>query len=166
MFFLQFFQFFLMEKFQLNILEQGLIIGFCGLWMAISQGLILRFLTRFFKTHNLLLVSLPLLSLAYLSLLLPQTVIGMYIVIPILIIFQGITFPSILSIISNKASRINQGETIGINQSVQSMASALPALLVASFVSEWINFPLYFGAICTLIATFIFALEKKHTDMN
>lgn len=166
MFFLQFFQFFLMEKFQLNILEQGLIIGFCGLWMAISQGLILRFLTRFFKTETLLLFSLPLLSLAYLTLLLPKTAIGMYIVIPILIIFQGITFPSILSIISNKASNINQGETIGINQSVQSIAAAMPALLVASFVSDWINFPLYFGAASTLVATFIFVLQKKESSMN
>lgn len=166
MFFLQFFQFFLMEKFKLEILDQGLLIGFCGLWMAISQGGILRFLTRYMTAEKLLYYSLPLLALAYLTLLIPKTVAGLYITVPVLIIFQGITFPSVLSIISNKASAINQGETIGINQSVQSMASALPALLVASFVSDWINFPMIFGSACTMVAAIIYLLQKKKTITN
>ncbi len=161
MFFLQFFQIFLMEKFEMTIVEQGLLLAYCGLWMAISQGLILRWLTKFYSAHDLVRFSLPLFAIGYLLMLLPETKVMVYLFIPVMIVFQGLAFPSLLAIVSNHATKDVQGETIGINQSVQSLAAAVPALLVASFVTKWINFPFIFGAIMALLAWFLFLFEKN-----
>lgn len=161
MFFLQFFQVFLIEKFGMTVVEQGLFLAYCGLWMVISQGLILRKLTSKYSANELLKLALPMYALGYVVMLIPQSKSALFFFIPFLIVFQGLCFPSLLAIVSNKASIKTQGETIGINQSVQSLASAIPAFLASGFMSKWINFPFYFGAATTLFAWVIFISKKN-----
>ena len=163
MFFLQFFQIFLMEKFDMTVIEQGLLLAYCGLWMVISQGLALRWLSKRWTAHQLVLWSLPLFAFGYLPIVFATTKAMLYVFIPLLIFFQGLTFPSLLAIVSNRATKDVQGETIGLNQSVQSLAAAVPALLAASFVADSINFPFYFGSATALLAWGLFFREVKKT---
>jgi DHA1 family tetracycline resistance protein-like MFS transporter len=155
-FFLQFFQVLLEAKFNFGLKEQGLTLAFCGLIMVFAQGFILPKITQYFSVERLLLFSLPLMGIGYLMLSYATTVPFLIFSLTVLILAQGVCTPGILSLISNKADSDIQGSTIGINQSIQSFASAIPAIFATSFVAQNIKFPLMFGALMTLIAFIIY----------
>jgi len=83
-------------------------------------------------------------------------------------IFQGLTFPNTLAVISNLADETVQGETIGINQSVQSFAYGFPPILASFTLSINLKFPNWFGFVCTMMAFvlfyFAFIRRGKRTD--
>ena len=164
MFFMQFLQIFLMEKFEMGLQQQGIFLAYAGLWMVISQGPILRKASQYVTPKHIIRTALPMMALGYYLLTLPNTIIGLYLCLPLMVVCQGLSFPSILALISNKAELHEQGQTIGINQSVQSLAGTIPALLGAGMVSRVIDFPMLFGAMTTLVAFFIFALWARRSS--
>jgi DHA1 family tetracycline resistance protein-like MFS transporter len=150
-FFVQLFQFYIMDKFHYSRTGVGGILGIFGLLIAIAQGVILPILAKRYSTYNLLKYSLPLFALSYLIILYPTQISHLILAVFILVIMQGISFPTSLAIISNKADKSTQGEMIGINQSVQSLAAACPTLL-SLFIKAEYHYPMYFGAIVTFFA--------------
>jgi len=146
-FFTQYLQFYLVDKFNFNEQEVGQMLIYLGLWIAVVQGLLLPPISRRFAPTTVLLWSIPLFSASFLLLLLPQNAFWFYLLTPVLICFQGITFPTTLAVVSNMASTSIQGEIMGINQSVQATANWLPSASIGFLVGWNISFPIWFGAI-------------------
>lgn len=155
-FFLQFFQVMLEDRFGFGLMEQGLTLAYSGLIMALAQGVLLPLLTKRFGVNKLLVVFLPTLAIGYFMLAQAQSIPFLLISLFIMIAAQGICTPGLLAMISNRANRNVQGATIGINQSIQSFASIIPATLATSFVATNVKFPLLFGTVVTFLAFFIF----------
>ncbi|MCB9231839.1 MAG: MFS transporter [Bacteroidia bacterium] len=155
-FFIQFLPIYLVKKFSFTQMGVGFMFAAIGVYAAISQGLILRLFTRRFLPDQILLFLTPLFAVTYLLLLLPETPGWLYLIMPIMIIFQGITFPNTLTIISNNADRKSQGRYIGINQSLNSFASALSAFAASSLASLHDSYIMTFGAACTAVAYLFF----------
>lgn len=155
-FFLQYFQYILMYRFHFTTVHQGLTLAYCGLIMVIAQGYILPRLTHRFPVERLLPAFLIVLAFGYMLLTLSDSIALLFASLTILVIGQGICTPGLLALISNRAEGHVQGATIGINQSVQSFASAVPAALAATIVARDMNFPLVFGAVVSLLAFVIY----------
>lgn len=153
--FIQFFQAYLINQFGFTKLQQGIALLYVGVWIAISQGLILRLMLKKFRPWQILRFSIPLMGLAFILLEFANGWLAFFCIAPLLAISQGLTFPSTLSIISNKVSGEVQGEVIGINQSVQAFASSMP-LLLGVLAARFNSFTLIFGACCALLAWFIY----------
>ncbi len=164
MFFMQFLQIFLMDKFNMQLQQQGIFLAYAGLWMVIAQGPVLRKISNYFSPKQIIRAALPLMALGYYLLTIPNTIAGLYMALPLMVVCQGLSFPSVLALISNKAELHEQGQTIGINQSVQSMAATIPAILGAGMVSKVIDFPMFFGCMTTLVAFFIFAFWSRQSS--
>ncbi len=163
-FFLQFFQVMLEDKFGFGLREQGMTLAFGGLVMVFAQGILLPRLTKKYSVNKLLLVFLPILAIGYFILSQANSVAILLIAMFVMISAQGICTPGLLALISNKAGKNVQGATIGINQSIQSFASAIPALLATSFVATNVKFPLLFGCITTLLAFIIYYLFEYNKN--
>jgi len=155
-FFLQFFQVILIDRFEYTIMQQGMTLAFCGLIMALAQGVLLPRLTNRFPVNKLILVFLPVLALGFVLLTMAYSHWMLFISLVLLISAQGICTPGLLAMISNKAGDNVQGATIGINQSIQAFASALPPLIASAIVARYLDFPLVFGAVASVIAFIIF----------
>lgn len=155
-FFTQFFPVYLINKFSFSQTEIGYIFAWIGLWVAIAQGIVLRPVTRYFSPVGALKIAIPLFAVSYIFVMLPAKAYHLYYIVPIMAIFQGITFPNLLAIISNTAGDDIQGEVIGINQSVQAMAAFMPPVLLGFAVTLNMNFTLYFGFVSTFIAWIVF----------
>ena len=155
-FFTQFFQVFLIGKFQFNQSKIGDLFAYMGLWIAVTQGAILRPLSKKFKPMNILSVSIILLALTFPLLLIPTKAMWIYVIIPFIAIFQGLTQPNSTAIISNLADKAKQGEILGINQSIMSLAQAIPPIIAGFITSISLNLPTIFAAGSTLIAWLIF----------
>lgn len=163
-FFSQFAQFYLIEKFDFKIEDVGKLFLFVGLVTAFTQGVLLRWASNTFSLNAILKVGMLLFSIGYVALLLPQSVWQLYLAVGIMVVFQGLCFPSALAVVSNSASADDQGEIIGINQSIQALANGIPPLLFGYAVGISVSFPIWFAAVCTFIAWLIYYIFGKNID--
>jgi DHA1 family tetracycline resistance protein-like MFS transporter len=69
------------------------------------------------------------LSLGIGAILIPDQAWWFYAIAPIIAISQGITSPNVTSVISEQANADQQGEILGINQSMQSLGQAIPPII-------------------------------------
>lgn len=164
--FTQFLQVFLIQKFSFTQSGIGDYFAFIGLCIAFTQGYVTRKLTK--DIPPVKAVSIFALTLAF-SLgvvLIPDKVSWLYMVSPFLAISQGVLSPNMSTIVSNSAGADQQGEILGINQSVQSLAQAIPPVVAAYIVSINMNLPILTASFFTFMAWFIFVFvfKKKYSQ--
>lgn len=164
-FFTQFFQVYLVQTFNFNQSQIGDIFAYIGIWIAITQGGIMRPLSRKFTPRQIMKVSLVALSISLMLILLPRDVWALLLVMPLVALSNGLTTPNSIAIISSLAKPSEQGEILGINQSVQSLAMTIPPIIAGIIVSMDKNLPIMVASISTYIAwiLFLFLISKKKT---
>ncbi len=157
-FFTQFFSVFLTKKFDFNEGNIGNLFAYIGLCVALTQGLLTRPITKHFSAISIFWVSTLLLSLSIPLLLLPEKARGLYMVLPLLALFQGLSQPASTTIISDLSSQDSQGEVLGINQSIQSLAMAIPPIIAGVIAGIHLNLPIVSASALTFVGWFIFVL--------
>ena len=164
--FTQFFQVYLITKFNYNQAHIGMTYAYLGLWIAIAQGLVVRFLLKIYQPSKILKFSLLILSAAIIVLLLPQGDVWLYFILPFVSLSQGASTPNIIALISNSAGMKEQGEVLGINQSVQALGFAIPPI-VAGFISS-IDFrlPIVMGSLFVLLSWIVYISFFKQITMT
>jgi sugar phosphate permease len=95
-------------------------------------------------------------GLGFAALLLPTQVWQLVVMLPLLVFFQSIVFPCLLALVSDLATPSEQGQIMGINQSVQALANALPPILIGFAVGHNVAFALAPGMVGSLIATWLY----------
>ena len=162
-FFTTFFPVFLAEKFAFNQSRIGEMFGYIGFWIAFGQGVVTRAVSRRLEPKTVLLFSTALLGLTLPFLLLAPQASFLFLVLPFVAMFQALTYPNSTAIISNLSGKESQGEILGINQSVQSLAMAIPPIIAGFIVSININLPILVASACTLLAWTVFALFYRRS---
>jgi len=158
-FFTTFFQAFLVQKFSFTEREIGILFAYIGLWIAFTQGLLVRFIPKKFKPINVIFVCASVLAISIYALTIPNDKTILYFILPIVAISNGFIGPNLQTIISNSADQSAQGEIFGINQSVQALGSAAAPLISGFLFSISNSLPLIVAAILTVSAGFI--LKRK-----
>jgi DHA1 family tetracycline resistance protein-like MFS transporter len=143
---------YLIQRFAYTQSQIGDLFAYVGLWIAFSQGVVNRPLTRRFTPAQILPISALLLAISLPALLLPGQPWGLYIVLPFIALFQGLTNPSSLAVVSQLAGPSMQGEIIGINQSFTSLAQAIPPIIAGFIASLDQNLPILVAGGATLLA--------------
>jgi len=160
-FFTQFFQVFLIKKFSYDQSDIGLLFGFIGINIALTQGVLVRILSKRFSPAQVTVVSMLLLAFAFIILLIPDTNLGLYLVIPGVALTQGLASPNLSAIISNSVSADKQGETLGMQQSMQSLAQAVPPIISGYAISFALEFPIWMASLSTFFAWIFFLVIFK-----
>ena len=132
--FTQFFQVYLITKFNYNQAHIGMIYAYLGFWIAVTQGGVVRILSKYYVSRQILYFSVLILSVAIIALLIPENPSVLYFILPFVSLAQGLTTPNLIALISNSAGVQDQGEILGINQSVQALGFAIPPI-AAGFIS-------------------------------
>ncbi len=160
-FFVQFFSVFLIDKFTVTQSQIGDFFAYGGLWIAISQGVLTPILARFFSNRQILAWSTLGLAIFLPVLLVPEKLWLLYIVLPFVAIFEGLTQPTSTAIVSSLSDKDSQGEILGISQSIQSLAQAIPPIIAGIIVAIKISLPIVVAGIATLAAWLIFIFFYK-----
>lgn len=155
-FFTQYFSVYLIEKFEWTEKDIGFLYGWVGIWLAITQGLIVRKLSFKFKPKFLLLRSMPIVALGVCLLLLPKAGWAFYLINPLIAIGIGITSPNLTTVVSEQAGPDQQGEILGINQSMQSLGNLIPAIVGGFLASLGISFTLIASGAMVVIAWVVY----------
>jgi DHA1 family tetracycline resistance protein-like MFS transporter len=85
---------------------------------------------------------------------------------PFIAIFQGLTQPNQTSIVSALASKETQGEILGIQQSMASLAFIFPPLIAGVIVSIDYRLPIIAAAVVTMMAWVIFFFMFKESPKS
>lgn len=161
----QFFQVYLIKKFAFTVAQVGDVFAFLGICVAIVQGTVVRQIARKVLPEQVLVFSVPLLAVAIFSVILPQDSGHIYLIVPFVALFQGLTMPNYNAIVSNLAGKEAQGEILGVNQSVQALGQALPPLIAGVALLVDVRLPIVIASAVTLMAflmfTMVFLKEKK-----
>jgi len=161
-FFTQFFSVFLFQKFSYTEKSIGLLYGWIGIWLVITQGLIVRRMSGKVAPSKILSISIICLAASIAVMLIPTEAWWFYLLNPFIALSQGLTSPNLTTVVSEQVSAKQQGQILGINQSMQSIGATIPPIVAGYLNALNGNFPLIAGAVFCLLgwAVFVFVFRK------
>lgn len=155
-FFMTFFQVLLIEKLHFDQSNVGDFFAYVGICIAVSQIVIVPLAAKRFKQHQVLRVSLVANGVALLLLLYPHNATELILIAPVIAIFNGLTMAYTSTLVSFSASRKEQGEVLGIEASVQSLAQAIPAVISGYVATIGVSMPVIVGGIIMICGGILF----------
>jgi DHA1 family tetracycline resistance protein-like MFS transporter len=151
------------NKFNFTSGNIGDFLAYVGLWIVISQGLILRKLTKF-ADYKILRVALITTGVLILAFFLPTVWWGLIFVVPFFGIPNGLSQAFLPTIISRSAEQSRQGEILGINASVAALAQSIPPIIAGYLAAQIVaTAPIYVASVFIVLAGVIFWLFYKRT---
>lgn len=152
---------FLTRRLEFNVGQIANFYAWVGLWIAICQGFAIRPLLKRFSPEKLLAAGLLGLGITLPIMLKLHTMTALFWYIPFVALCQAFIFPTSATLVSNLSSSEEQGEMLGINNSVQWAAIAVPPLLSGSIVALYPHLPITIGSACMLIAFGVFLVISR-----
>jgi DHA1 family tetracycline resistance protein-like MFS transporter len=142
-FFTSFTGIYLVHKFALSEAALGSYFGAIGIWIVITQGFILRVITKYYNERQILRVAMPIVALSITSMTFVPSMLYAYALLPLIAIPQGLSMASIGALISKSVGKDKQGAALGINGSLSALNQGLiPAIagVLTAYTAVWIPF--------------------------
>lgn len=155
-FFQTFFQVLLIQKLHFNQSNIGDFFAYVGIWIAIVQAVITPILAKRFRPYTVLRVSLIGSGLTLFMYLMAANTVDLLWITPIFALFLGNSMANSLALVSTSADSHIQGEVLGINASVQSLAQAIPAAMSGYLATISTGTPILVGGFTVLAGGFLF----------
>lgn len=156
-FFFTFFSVYLIFKFGFNQSNLGNVFSFFGLWMIISQVLVVSWAAKRFSEAKILpfaLVAIAIITYLFTLLGADWQIYGF---IALFAIFNGLAGANSTAIISRAATADVQGEIMGINSSINSLASAIPPIISGFLAARFLpGTPVVMASVVILAAGILF----------
>lgn len=138
-FFVTFMSVFLLDRFNFTQGNIGDFFSYIGIWVAFTQAVITRQLSKYLTEKQVLRFSLVGSGTAVGLMFFASAWWQLLILAPIFAICNGLSFANMSGLISRSADQKIQGEILGINSSVQALGQLIPPVLsgiiAASFSS-------------------------------
>lgn len=156
-FFTTFFAVFLINQFNFNQGQIGMYFAYVGIWFALTQAVIVRFLANRFTEVQIVRVALLASAVSVFLYFFAETPLILYIITPVMAIANGLNFVNITALISKNADAEIQGEVLGISASVTALAQLIPPIL-SGYIAAGLRpeTPIYVSAAVILIAAGMF----------
>lgn len=155
-FFNEFIPVLLRERFGFSPSDIGNYYAYGGAWYALSAGIASMPLLKYFKPEALVVKALIGCAVCMLVFGLITESHHIWWVLPPLMYWLAVTYPTTTAIVSNRVSSESQGEVLGVYQSVIACAMGLSPLLVGSAVGVFPELTAWGGAFAMLLASFAF----------
>lgn len=155
-FFTTFFQILLIEKLHFTPSNIGDLFAYLGICIAIFQVTLVPLAAKRLKGHEILRFSIIGTGIALFIQLWPHTEHQLWLVAPLIAIFNGFTVANASSLVSASANKEIQGEVLGIEASVQALAQAIPAAISGYVAAMGVNMPVVVGGIVIIAGGMVF----------
>jgi len=157
-FFTMFFQIFLYDTFTFTPAQIGTYFAYIGLWIAIAQGIIIRPISTKVTPEKLVMWSLFAVPVVLLFYLVATKTYMLYLIVPFLAVSFGFITPNLSTLLSNAVSESKQGEVLGTQQSMLSLANVFPAVLGGISLALNVHLPIMLAAVTILGTAVYFAV--------
>lgn len=153
------------EAFQFTSFDIGAIYGFAAGMYALSCGLLIQPLSKFFSTDRLFSIGLIGCAIIFGLMGMIQTSVLIWILVPLQQIFISLLFPASATLIAENTGEEEQGEMQGIRQSVMSLAFAIGPLLSGALLGFSVHSPVYVGILSMLAAALVLAMRRRSINL-
>ena len=161
-FFTSFFNVYLTNKFDFSPAQIGNFFAYVGIWIIITQVVVVRKLAGKFKEIDILGPVYFSSAIGILLYLVPQVAWALLIIVPIASIPNGIQMANFSSMLTKRTDEKMRGEVLGINTSVNSLGQSLPPLFagaIAAYTASYV--PVLLAAFTVFCAGFVFIYKVK-----
>ncbi len=161
-FFTSFFNVYLTNKFDFSPAQIGNFFAYVGIWIIITQVVVVRRLSGRFKEVDLLGPAYIASSIGILLYLLPQVPWQLLIIVPLASIPNGIQMANFNALLTKKTDERVRGEVLGISSSVNSLGQSLPPLFagaIAAYTASYV--PVLLASFTVLSAGLVFIYKIK-----
>ncbi|MEK7588351.1 MAG: MFS transporter [Patescibacteria group bacterium] len=161
-FFTSFFNVYLTNKFDFSPAQIGNFFAYVGIWIIITQVVVVRKLAGKFKEIDILGPVYFASAIGILLYLVPQVAWALLIIVPIASIPNGIQMANFSSMLTKRTDEKMRGEVLGINTSVNSLGQSLPPLFagaIAAYTASYV--PVLLAAFTVFCAGFVFIYKVK-----
>lgn len=165
-FFNEFVPVLLREKFGFNLSNIGDYYAYGGAWYALNSGVITALILKYFPLEKTGIWALIGCAVCMLTLLIIQERHYLWFVLPLLMFFLSFTYPTTAAMVSNRAGTKNQGEVLGVYQSVTGCAMGLSPFLMGSLIGMYPSLAAIGGAFAMLVACLSFWKGSLNTKDN
>ncbi|MCX5899661.1 MAG: MFS transporter, partial [Proteobacteria bacterium] len=155
-FFTQFFQVYLIDQFAATRSQLGMILSYLGICSILTQAVLVRPVSKKFSPRKILPLSLLLLAGSFPALLIVPSFWLLFPVIIFIPIFNGLSNPNLTALVCGLTGAKNQGEILGINQSVMALAQFLPPLIGGYIVGQHFSLSIWITSGSILLAWILF----------
>ncbi len=163
-FFTEFSAIFLIDRFSFGSREIGNFYAYAGIWIAICQGFLIRFLIQRFSAVQLLRYALFFLGLNMLAFISSHSSWILFIAVPFISLPQALIYPNAAAIVSTLSRKDEQGEMLGILGSIQGFSIGLLPLFSGAFVANYPLTPIIFSSLLIFVSlgalVFFFRKDK------
>lgn len=161
-FYATFMSVYLINRFGFTQGDIGDFFMFTGLWIVVTQLVIIRKVSVWFKDYQVLRITFFTMGAALLFYLLAKTPWHLMLIAPFLMISLGLSRSFINALVSRSAGATIQGEVMGIASSVSFSAQALPPIISGLIAAEIApQAPIYVASAILILAGLVFRLSYK-----
>lgn len=167
-FFNEFIPVLLREKFGFKLSDIGNYYAYGGAWYAISSGIIAAAILKYFPPEKIAVKSMMGCAVCMLMFLVIQEQQYIWFILPPLMFCLSFTYPTTAAMVSNRAGHENQGEVLGVYQSVTGFAMGLSPFLIGSVIGMYPSLTAIGGAFTMLLAGIAFwkGSHSNETNLN
>ena len=138
--------------------QVGYVFAYVGVLSAILQGGLIGRLARRFGEERLLLCGLALIGTGLLAMLFAHSIPRLAFALSALALGMGLTQPSLNSLISRRAGREEQGEVLGVSQSVGSLSRVLGPAVAGFLFAQFGRYAAFFWGAVLVFAALLLSL--------
>jgi len=112
------FPLYLFRRFEATTLDVGILFAWIGVFIAITQGILVGRLARFVSEGSMVIIGLAVTAIGLVAITWAPSVTAIYVVGPIVAIGNGLSFPSFTSLYSQTCEARDAGELLGQGNSM------------------------------------------------
>lgn len=160
-FFTTFFAVYLINKFHFTQGNIGDYFSYVGVWLFIAQTVVVGFVTKRLNEIQTLRISLIGAGLVVFLFFIPSHWRGLLFITPFMTCFIALTMANLTALISRSVEPGVQGEVLGINASVQALATGIPPVLAGLISGLNPNLPTWIAGIMMISSGVFFWIFYK-----
>lgn len=165
-FFNEFIPVLLRKQFGFNLSDIGNYYAYGGAWYAFSSGIITAAILKYFSPEKIGVKALIGCAVCMLMFLVIQERQYIWFILPPLMFCLSFTYPTTAAMVSNHAGLDNQGEVMGVYQSVTGCAMGLSPFLIGSVIGMYPSLTAIGGAFAMLLAGLAFWKGSQHASQG
>jgi DHA1 family tetracycline resistance protein-like MFS transporter len=152
-FFTSFSGLYLVKKYGLGEAQLGNYFAAIGVWIVITQMIILRIVTKHRTPIQILRISMILVAIASACTPFMPTLFLQYVLLPCIAIPQGLSMANLTALLSSSVKKENQGVALGINGSLSALSQGIVPLFGGIIAGVFgVSMPFLIGGLCIFYA--------------
>ena len=139
------FPLYMLRRFGATTLDVGILFAWIGVFIAITQGVLVGRLARFMSEGMLVIVGLAITAVGLVAITLAPSMTAIYVVGPVVAIGNGISFPSFTSLYSQTCEARDAGELLGQGNAM-GVTGRVVGAICAGLAMDWFGLAMPFVA--------------------